>query len=115
MESRYFRYSISAALARAMGTSHFWRDLYHLFLTISWPRFLALIALIYIAVNALFALAYLAGGNCLENARPGSSSDSFFFSVDTIATVGFGSVYPCTFYANISDGRFQLTTNVSMM
>lgn len=84
-----------------MRASHFWRDLYHLFLTVSWPRFLALIALVYIAANALFALAYLAGGNCLENARPRSFLDAFFFSVQTIATVGYGTVYPRTLYANI--------------
>jgi inward rectifier potassium channel len=100
MESRYLRYLIPAVLAKAWGVSHLWRDLYHLFLTISWPRFLVLIVLLYIAVNALFALAYLAGGNCLENARPGSFLDAFFFSVDTIATVGYGSVYPRTLYAN---------------
>jgi inward rectifier potassium channel len=101
MESRHTRYFIPAALAKALGASHFWRDLYHLFLTISWPRFLSLIALLYIAINVLFALVYLAGGNCLENARPGSFLDAFFFSVDTIATVGYGSVYPRTLYANI--------------
>lgn len=100
MESRYLRYLIPAVLAKAWGVSHLWRDLYHLFLTISWPRFLVLIVLLYIAVNALFALAYMAGGNCLENARPGSFLDAFFFSVDTIATVGYGSVYPRTLYAN---------------
>ncbi len=100
MESRYLRYLIPVVLAKAWGVSHLWRDLYHLFLTISWPRFLVLIVLLYIAVNALFALAYLAGGNCLENARPGSFLDAFFFSVDTIATVGYGSVYPRTLYAN---------------
>ncbi len=101
MESRYFHYFIPSALAKALRASHFWRDLYHLFLTISWPRFLALIALLYIATNALFALAYMAGGNCLENARPGSFLDAFFFSVQTMATVGYGFVYPRTLYANI--------------
>lgn len=101
MDLRYLRYFIPATLAKAQGASHFWRDLYHLFLTISWPKFLALIALLYIAANALFALAYLAGGNCLENTRPGSFLDVFFFSVQTIATVGYGAVYPRTLYANI--------------
>lgn len=98
---RYLLCFIPKELAKAMRASHFWRDLYHLFLTVSWPRFLALIALVYIAANALFALAYLAGGNCLENARPRSFLDAFFFSVQTIATVGYGTVYPRTLYANI--------------
>jgi len=101
MRLRYLRYFIPVALVKAMRASHFWRDLYHLFLTVSWPRFLALIALVYIAANALFALAYLAGGNCLENARPGSFLDAFFFSVQTVATIGYGIVYPRTLYANV--------------
>lgn len=43
----------------------------------------------------------MAGGNCLENARPGSFLDAFFFSVQTMATIGYGAVYPRTLYANI--------------
>ncbi len=98
---RYLRYFISSALPKALSASHFWRDLYHLFLTISWPRFLTLIALFYIAANVLFALVYLAGGDCIENARPGSFVDTFFFSVQTMATIGYGAMYPSTLYANI--------------
>jgi inward rectifier potassium channel len=69
-------------------------------LTISWPGFLALIALGYVVANALFALAYLAGGDGIENARPGNFLDAFFFSVQTMASIGYGAMYPCTHYAN---------------
>lgn len=83
------------------GESGFdWRDLYHLLLTLSWPKFLLLISLLYLLTNILFALAYLAGGNCITNARPGSFSDAFFFSVQTMSTIGYGTLYPRTFYAN---------------
>jgi inward rectifier potassium channel len=41
------------------------------------------------------------GGNCIENAHPGSFSDAFFFSVQTITSIGYGSMYPTTTYANI--------------
>jgi inward rectifier potassium channel len=78
----------------------YWRDPYHLLLTIPWLGFLTLIALSYIATNALFALAYLAGGDCVENARPGSFLDLFFFSVQTLASIGYGAMYPRTTYAN---------------
>jgi inward rectifier potassium channel len=78
----------------------YWRDPYHLLLTIPWPGFLALIALSYVATNALFALAYLAGGDCIANARPGSFLDAFFFSVQTLASIGYGAMYPKTTYAN---------------
>jgi inward rectifier potassium channel len=79
----------------------YWRDPYHLLLTIPWTGFLFLIAVAYIATNAVFALAYLAGGNCIENARPGSFLDVFFFSVQTLASIGYGAMYPKTIYANI--------------
>lgn len=79
---------------------HFWSDLYHFILKISWFR-LALVACgLFIGVNSLFALLYLAGGNVIENARPGSFEDAFFFSVQTIATIGYGKMAPVGFYAN---------------
>ncbi|BAZ69880.1 K+ channel inward rectifier domain-containing protein [Fischerella sp. NIES-4106] len=78
----------------------YWRDPYHLLLTIPWPGFLALIALSYVTTNALFALAYLAGGDCIANARPGYFLDAFFFSVQTLASIGYGAMYPQTVYAN---------------
>ncbi len=79
----------------------YWRDPYHLLLTIPWPGFLALMALGYVVANALFALAYLAGGDGIENARPGNFLDTFFFSVQTMASIGYGAMYPRTAYANI--------------
>jgi inward rectifier potassium channel len=84
----------------AVRTS-WWRDPYHLLLTISWPRFLGLLSLLYIAANALFAIAYLLGGDGIKNAQPGSFADAFFFSVQTMASIGYGAMYPDTPYANI--------------
>jgi inward rectifier potassium channel len=78
-----------------------WADPYHLLLTISWPQFLALVTAAYLASNALFALAYLAAGPDIANARPGSFIDAFFFSVETMATVGYGVMSPETLYANV--------------
>jgi inward rectifier potassium channel len=83
------------------GVSHsHWSDPYHLLLTIDWAQFLALTALGYIATNTLFAFLYLAGGESIKNARPGSFLDAFFFSVQTMATIGYGAMYPQTDYAN---------------
>src|SRR4028119_1320700 len=84
------------------GISHSdWRDPYHLLLTLGWSRFIGLIVVSYIDTNTLFALLYLAGGDCLKNARPGSFWDAFFFSVQTMATIGYGAIYPSTDYANV--------------
>lgn len=78
----------------------YWRDPYHLLLTIPWFGFLALTVLGYLVANTLFALAYLAGGDGIENARPGNFFDAFFFSVQTMASIGYGAMHPRTTYAN---------------
>jgi inward rectifier potassium channel len=49
----------------------------------SWPLFLACLALAHLTLNTVFAMLYLAHGNAIANARPGSFADAFFFSVET--------------------------------
>jgi len=84
------------------GISHsHWRDPYHLLLTLSWPKFLAVTVASYVVSNALFALLYLAQADSIKNAHPGSFLDAFFFSVQTMATIGYGAMYPQTDYANL--------------
>jgi inward rectifier potassium channel len=86
----------------AIGVPRPWfRDLYHFALRISWSRFLLLGIGFYIAANALFALIYLIPGDAIANARPGSFADAFFFSIQTIATIGYGVMAPATFYGNL--------------
>jgi inward rectifier potassium channel len=86
----------------AIGLPRPWfRDLYHFALRISWSRFLLLGIGFYIAANALFALIYLIPGDAIANARPGSFADAFFFSIQTIATIGYGVMAPATFYGNL--------------
>jgi inward rectifier potassium channel len=79
---------------------HQWRDPYHLLLTVPWIGFSGIVSVAYLLLNALFALVYLAGGDCLDGARPGSFGDAFFFSVQTLASIGYGAIHPRTFYAN---------------
>jgi inward rectifier potassium channel len=76
-------------------------DLYHRTLRIGWPAFLLLGAGLYTAANALFALLYLIEPGAIANARPGSFWDAFFFSVQTLGSIGYGQMYPATFYANL--------------
>ncbi len=79
----------------------YWQEPYYLLLTVPWWGFFVLSALSYFLVNALFALGFLMGGDCIENATPGSFSDAFFFSVHTLTSIGYGSMYPITIYADI--------------
>jgi inward rectifier potassium channel len=76
-------------------------DLYHSLLNAHWPTLFASFAAYYVVVNGLFACAYLAGGEDIANARPGSFADAFFFSIQTMATIGYGAMAPATFYANV--------------
>jgi inward rectifier potassium channel len=85
-----------------LGIKHSpWQDLYHLLLTISWSWFFGLTLLAYIVANTLFAGLYLIGADNLANAQPGSFWDAFFFSVQTMATIGYGAISPKSFYANV--------------
>lgn len=76
-------------------------DVYHGLLTMRWAGFFALLALYYVVFNLAFAGLYLATGDGIGNARPGSFGDAFFFSVQTMATIGYGQMYPRSVAANL--------------
>jgi inward rectifier potassium channel len=78
-----------------------WRDAYQWMLGLSWPQFAAFVAGIYIALNLIFATLYVIGGDGIAGMIPGSFLESFFFSVQTLATVGYGHMYPHTLYGHI--------------
>ena len=79
----------------------YWREPYYLLLTIPWWGFLSFSVLSYFMVNALFAIGFIIGGDCIANATPGSFPDAFFFSVQTLTSIGYGAMYPSTTYADI--------------
>jgi len=93
-------------MATAPDHRRFFDDLYHHLLSASWLRLLAIIAGLYLAANALFALAYLAEPGSIGNARPGSFVDAFFFSVQTMATIGYGKLVPRTGLAMVTGLMF---------
>src|SRR5271157_83394 len=76
-------------------------DLYHQLLTLPWWAFLLGLSGVYLGLNVAFALLYLLGDGAIANARPGVFSDAFFFSVETISTIGYGQMSPATPYGNI--------------
>lgn len=70
------------------------RDAYHSLLVAPWRVFFALVLVAYLGANLVFAAGYLALGDAIEEARPGSFADAFFFSVQTMATIGYGKMAP---------------------
>jgi inward rectifier potassium channel len=75
-------------------------DLYYFLITLSWTRLLLIIVAIFALINSAFALAYMLDGG-VTNARPGSFADAFFFSVQTMATIGYGVMAPGSIFANV--------------
>ncbi len=67
------------------------RDVYHYLLSASWTRVLLLATLAFLLINAGYATLYsLAGG---INGSHGWVDD-FFFSVETLGTIGYGNMFP---------------------
>lgn len=77
------------------------RDPYHLLLTIPWIGFLAIVVLFDIFLNAVFACLYLLDANAIGGMKEGSFLEAFFFSVQTLASIGYGVMHPDTLYANL--------------
>jgi inward rectifier potassium channel len=79
-------------------------NLYHLLLTMTWPRFFALVTGYYCIANGLFALAYLACGPDALQGTIGLDNPfarAFFFSVETSSTVGYGNLVVHGLAANL--------------
>jgi inward rectifier potassium channel len=79
---------------------------YHAMLTISWPRFYLVIIAAYLVVNCGFAAGYyLCGPEALAGtlgvSATGHALDCFFFSIQTIATIGYGRISPVGLAANV--------------
>ena len=77
------------------------QDVYHRLLELSWLRFGLLWVGIYLTVNFMFALLYWIDPGGITNARPWSFEDAFFFSVQTLGTIGYGAMAPHSTIANL--------------
>ncbi len=76
-------------------------NFYHWLLGTSWISFLLLVITVYLGANLLFAFAYLAcGDGAVTHTQPGSLLDVFFFSVQTMATIGYGRMTPVGSWPN---------------
>jgi len=79
----------------------FWTDLYHRSMTVRWPVFFASAALIFIVLNAVFAGLFSLGDHPIANTAGRGFLDLFYFSIETLATVGYGDMHPQTNYGHL--------------
>ena len=82
----------------------FWTDLYHELLRLSWPRLGVLFAACFLTFNLVFAALYRLDPGGLAVPHDAAPVPlfwrDFFFSVHTVATIGYGNVYPISAYSN---------------
>jgi inward rectifier potassium channel len=76
-------------------------DFYHRLLNLPPWGLLLVLAAVFLAANTVFAGLYMLDPGGVANAKPGSFADNFFFSVQTLGTVGYGVMTPKSVYANV--------------
>lgn len=82
-------------------TERIWDDFYHRALTVSWPVFFGLATSVFLIFNALFAMVYQIDPHGIANQYPKGLAGAFFFSVETLATVGYGDMHPQSVYTHV--------------
>jgi inward rectifier potassium channel len=79
---------------RVLGARRFLSgEFYHAFLRARWSAVIAGIVVFYLLLNAVFAALYVITGG-IANARSRSFLDAYYFSVQTMGTIGYGAMYP---------------------
>lgn len=94
-------------------------NFYHSALTISWLSFLGIVLVLYFASNVVFGLFYmLCGAGALVDTSSipleNSFLRAFFFSVQTFATIGYGTIHPVGLLPNLLvtiESYYSLLTN----
>ena len=80
--------------AEIVGWKPDWaHDFYYFLIATNWPVLLLCFMGVFVLANTLFGLAYAFFGG-VTSARPGSFVDGFFFSVETMGTIGYGEMTP---------------------
>jgi inward rectifier potassium channel len=77
------------------------QDLYHLLMTISWPRLFLSLAGFFAVLNLLFAGLYEFEPNGVANVNPPGYWGLFFFSIETSGTLGYGDMHPQAVFTHI--------------
>ena len=89
------------SVRRVGGGLHPLSDFYHTLMRASWPTTFGIVFGAFLAINALYALVYMSLGAGVEGMRGGSFEDAFDFSVQTLATIGYGKMAPVSRVAHL--------------
>lgn len=110
-QRRYSMISLSGDISLTkIGARRFdLRDPYHLAVSLSWPAFVIALVGLWLIINLIFATLYIFDPTGVANARPGVFGDVFFFSIETLATVGYGVLAPASTYAHVISALEILT------
>ena len=85
------------AVVKGQDTGRY-TDLYHAVLRAPWWLFFLGLAGVFVAINAIFALLYVADKSGIKNARPGNFWDAFVFSAQTIGSINYSEMVPQSSY-----------------
>jgi len=92
----------------------FWGDLYHRSMTVSWPAFFGSAAALFMVLNAVFGFIYSLGHEPIANAAQNGPLAYFYFSIETLATVGYGDMHPQTNYGHLI-ATIEIFTGMSLL
>lgn len=96
---RFLNQDGTVNITRKVSDKHIGFDIYHWLLSITWAQFISLVFVSYIVVNTMFALIYFSiGADKFGGMGVGTGSEKFsqlfFFSAQTLTTVGYGHIFP---------------------
>jgi inward rectifier potassium channel len=84
-----------------IGTPSASADLYYATMELGWPAFIGLVTACFVLINLGFGTLYAFLPGAISNVAPGSVADGFFFSVETLGTVGYGNMAPTTHVGHV--------------
>jgi len=90
-----------AGIVRRGAPNELRRDLYFHFMQGSWTQIFLAIVLAYLGANLVFAMLFMMEPGSVSSIRSDSFIDAFSFSVQTMSTIGYGTMAPVTTYAHM--------------
>jgi inward rectifier potassium channel len=96
LSSRRLKMDLGGIPAYKSGAPSAISDMYYWMMEMNWLQFIGAVTLFFILINLLFGVIYSRLPGAVLNLPAGSIVDGFFFSIETLATVGYGNMAPVT-------------------